>query len=396
MRKLFFLLCLVALNESFAQTKPALVYSTDVNTVGDASIIISIIPEKLESKIASINDGVSFKIRNGNEDLVASLPDGDKKVSHSRTSIKLRLTNLTTDQLRELQTGLGSSVLIFSKDLEIELEDETVLTYTQEEIATSSEGNLLFSEEQRQNYIEASGGDYAFMKNRMEFGVIPKSESDDNEYNFMIDFAYRKAYNFINGNKAYFTTEGVLSTNKNDSLNIVKIFPLSYRLTSTSNKSETVIETGIEGNQDFDYWRISANLEYRLIFQNLVDLTGGSNRLRLKPVVTAGLKIYSEQDNERPDDIESNETSGQVFGKIYYVIPVFDSFTIVADAMGFYDLNDSVNPEEEFKFNYRISFGYEVEGKGFQALITYRNGATEVNYQTDELISFGIFAQLSK
>ena len=380
----------------FSQTeKPALKYSTKVNTVGTPFIQISIVPEVLPADIDDIKAESTVKLMSGGTDLLMGLAPSNIRVRAADRSVKIVLNNLTMEQLDALVEDPGTAKIVLAGDLEIFLTDSTSYFYTKDEIAESSSGNLMFKSDQKAAYLDASGGAYAFMMNRFEVGFVPKGQSDTDNDEFMLDFGYRKSYSFINGNRAYFTTEGFISTNVDDSLNFLKVYPVSFRLTDTDNLSETVVEAGIEGTQRFNYWRFTANLEYRFLMENLINLSQGYNRLRLKPVVSAGLKLYSEQENIRTGDEGKNENSGQLYGSIYYVIPVFESFTIIADAEGFYDVNESVNPDKKIQFNYQISFGYELKD-GFQSLLTYRNGKTNINYESDSLITLGILAQLTK
>lgn len=60
-----------------------------------------------------------------------------------------------------------------------------------------------------------------------------------------------------------------------------------------------------------------------------------SNRLRLKPVITAGLKRYSDYSN----DIDSF-SSGLAHIDGYYYVPVFNNYAIIIEGTSFYDFSN--------------------------------------------------------
>lgn len=135
---------------------------------------------------------------------------------------------------------------------------------------------------------------------------------------------------------------------------------------------------------------MAGNISWNGILPNLIDLSFGENRLRLKPVVSFGLKIYKEIENERPVDVNSNEFSNQLYGEFYYYIPVQKNYSIIIDGKAFYDFSAKVNPDSKLMYNYSVAFGIDIPKTEFKTVFKYVKGNNEVTQEMNDYLMLGV------
>ena len=146
------------------------------------------------------------------------------------------------------------------------------------------------------------------------------------------------------------------------------------------------VKLGNESDQSFINKRVVVDASINMIVPNLVNLTTAqSNRLRLKPVITAGLKGYYDYSN----DITSF-TSGLAHIDGSYYIPVFNNYAIILEATSFYDFSKERNPLKKIQGNYSITLGAEIPKTGFKAMFKYTDGKTDINFKQGSIISIGL------
>lgn len=251
---------------------------------------------------------------------------------------------------------------------------------------------IILTEAMEQELIEAKGGSIFMTSNMFDFGVLPQDKSENTDTEYYASFKYRTKYGFAKDKPIFFYGEGLLTTDSDDTLNYVSLYPISYNF--SKSKSEIIAQLGFEGNQTFKNYRVAGNIYWQGLLENLVDLTFGEDRLRLKPVIKIGAKFYREIENNRPVEFEDNEFSNQVFGQLYYYIPIKKQYSLILDGNAFYDFNTSVNPDEEVKYNYTVTLGIEIPKTHLKTILKIVGGENGITYQKDQLLMIGFMADL--
>ena len=226
----------------------------------------------------------------------------------------------------------------------------------------------------------------------MDYGIILPNTSSSEKTEFNLSYSYSKKYAIITKIPLFFYSEGLISTNAKDSQNYISIYPLS--LNFFRGKHQISGQFGIKGNQDFTNYKAEGNLYYTGIISNFINLTPGQNRFRLRPVITAGVKIYQEIENNRPVEINNNEFSNQVFAELYYCIPIHKLFSLIIEGKAFYDWNASVNPDKELMYNYSATLGIDIPKTKFVTIFKYSNGENDISYQSNDYFILGIMIDL--
>jgi hypothetical protein len=258
--------------------------------------------------------------------------------------------------------------------------------------ANAQIGSITLSTDDRSGFAGALKN-FFYYQNKSDFGVEPNNNSSNNTVYFLT-MRMQNAYNFnkkvacrLPSSGIYWNFDSRISTNTGDSLNYVKFYPLNLQLSDHNSYSyDLSVQLGNESDQLFWNKRVSLNLKYTTIIPNLVNLTtAGSGRIRLKPVVTLGVRSYYDYSNQQPHFF-----SGQLFGNTYYYIPIFDHYSIILEGCAFYDFSTQRNASRKISGNYTITVGAELPKTGFKAMFKYISGETDINFKTGQVIALGL------
>tara|TARA_R110001632_G_scaffold66891_3_gene157319 strand:- start:7122 stop:8390 length:1269 start_codon:yes stop_codon:yes gene_type:complete len=318
------------------------------------------------------------------------------KVFTRKNFIQIDLSNISNELIQKFKSSESDFYITANNNIKLKIWKKDTLTTVQDiEInkiqieEKTKQDSLTLTDTMIQEYINSKGGEIVMTQNKLDFGVIPVENSSSTNVEVNASFSYRKRYSFLSSKiPVFFTAEGLISTNAKDSLNFLSVYPVNYNFSKGTN--QFIGQLGFEGNQTFSNYRVTANFFWNGIIPNLVDLTFGENRLRLKPVVKLGAKFYKEVANNRPVQINSKEFSNQAFGEIYYYIPIHNVYSLIIEGRAFYDFNKSLNVEGNLKSNYSITFGLEVPKTKMKTIFKYTKGVNGVTFEKNEYIVVGL------
>lgn len=309
--------------------------------------------------------------------------------------ITCKISNISDELISKFKESIALIYVKIDKDIIFNvLKNNDITTIktlkinkTQIEKVTSSKPFL--TETAAKELIDAKGGEIFLTQNKFDFGIIPAEQSSSSKTEVNVSFNYRTRYSFLKDKlPVFFSAEGLIGSNSKDSLNYVSIYPVNYNFLKRNN--EFIVQVGVEGNQVFSNYRISGNFFWNGIIPNIVDLTFGEDRLRLKPVIKAGIKFYQEIENNRPIEINNNEFSNQVFGEFYYYIPIQKIYSLIIGGTAFYDFNSKVNPDNIAMFNYSATLGIDIPKTDFKTIFKYSKGENGISYQTNDYFMIGL------
>jgi hypothetical protein len=255
--------------------------------------------------------------------------------------------------------------------------------------------DLKFTQDERSTFLTSLNNFY-YYENKVDFGVKPGQDSLRTDY--VLSIRLQNAYNRKNilkcnegakkSSPLYWSLDTRLSTNFNDSLNYIKFYPVNFLVENFSSKIpyQFNVKFGHESNQSFINKRVVIDASINLITPNIINLTTTqSNRLRLKPVISAGLKGYYDYSNNI-----NSFASGLAHIDGYYYIPVFNNYAIIFEGTTFYDFSGERNPNKKIQGNYSITLGAEIPKTGFKAMFKYTDGKTDINFKQGSIISIGL------
>ena len=341
-----------------------------------------------------MNDSLKFELKSTSE---SSLINNSIKYSYSvgMTFIELQISNINSDLITAFKSSTSNMYVTVNQPIQLTVwngssasSNKKVQIQKIQVENTTKQNPVLITDAMAQEYINSKGGEVNMIQNKFDFGLMPADESSSSNVEANATFSYRKRYSFLDPKiPIFFAAEGLISTNSKDSLNYVSVYPVNYNF--FKNTSEFIGQVGLEGNQTFSHYRVTANFAFNTIIPNLINLTFGENRLRLKPVVKLGAKFYKEMKNNRPVALNDNKLSNQVFGSFYYYIPVHNNYSLILEANGYYDFNKTINPRKSLQSNYTVTFGLEVPKTKMKTMFKYSKGANGVTFQRNDYLIIG-------
>ncbi len=376
-----------------------------INTEGENSITINL---KIDlssddfkgfeidnEKFQDLNPRLNAQLVSVKNDNNFVFSDVKVEVNVTRTAINFEIKPVSDELISQLTNGLANLYIKVDNDILFEVwkgrDESTLITLkvVKSQIEKYTHSKTFLTDEMARELIDAKGGEILLTQNKLDFGIIPAEQSSSSKTEFNLSFIYRTSYSFLNKElPVFFSTEGLIGSNSNDSLNYVSIYPLNYNFSKGIN--EFIGQVGVEGNQVFSNYRISGNLFWNGIIPNIIDLTLGEDRLRLKPVIKVGVKFYQEIENNRPIEINNNEFSNQVFGEFYYYIPIQKIYSLIIGGTAFYDFNSKVNPDNIAMFNYSATLGIDIPKTDFKTIFKYSKGENGISYQTNDYFMIGL------
>lgn len=305
--------------------------------------------------------------------------------------ISIAISGAKEDLVRDLKNGEKKHYVFIDKDLILPLDNGKSLKITPATMRQkTSDGAILISDKEAKALIEARGGEMYMYDNKIDFGV----ESDDSdtpdakgdEYTLSFTYSQRLKYKCLKWNTV--AVKGQISTDSDDPLSRFHIYPVNVNLYSSRRIPMNIVgQLGLEGNQKFTNGRFNANLYWQGITPNLIDLTQGKHRLRLKPVLKLGVKGFQEFDNNR--DESSNELSGEAYAELYYYIPILEYYSLLLEANVFYVFSNEIMPEREIRWNYDATLGIKIPGTDFKIIAKYSFGENDMNFVKDDKLLLG-------
>ncbi|MBE0662761.1 MAG: hypothetical protein IH597_09850 [Bacteroidales bacterium] len=287
--------------------------------------------------------------------------------------------------LQLLNSEPGSFYLEAKNDLKFLTKNKDTLTLEINELRSASKGKIGLSVEQIDEVLATLAGNLTRYRNFFNLGFDPQAE----DFTLSLDYLYSKPYKIENIG-LYFFSEGRLSTFSADTLNYFKIYPINANLWEDKlMRYHVVASSGLEADQIFSNARINVNLNIESIIPNLVNLTYGHDRLRLKPVVAAGISYYNQI--KVPDE-SLKQNAFLLSGEIYYYIPVMEAYYFLVHAKTFYD----TGREKAVAWDYHASVALGLELKSAPATIIakYAFGANEITFEHNDQLLIGFAMDL--
>ncbi len=383
MKTLSFLFLLGFGTGLFAQSNEITNTAVKINTISSPQIFYYFFFKD------SIDENKTFdEIKKIDVDLV-NLTDGSKIDGVSciigtnpiNISFKLTLKSSSPELVERIFSKEYPSYLLVSGPLIIHMPDgkpDFIISPDRIKELTLSTKNL--TDNQKQILINNSGKYTPEYRNNISLsGSVGEEDSVQSEY--ILNFDIQKPFlNDVIGSSVFYRFRGRVSTNAQNPLNTIEAYLMYYL------EKHFYIEAGRIGPQKFNVNSLRANIGYETLIPNLIDLTGGKPRLRLKPYINFGLAY--QQNFQINNPFENKEGNLLLFASGYYYVPVLDKFAIIGECEALYSYK--LPPGNKFLFGYSLTFGYETPLSDLKALFRVINGKNEVNIGEATTYSLGI------
>lgn len=392
---IIFLLFFVSVN-SFSQPVDSVVYQ--VNTIGVQELQLWIYPALRNDEVISLStlDNVNFygnavKIKNADHNKTIGTGKIAKEIGAKYFVITF---DLSENLIKDLIDGTIPYYVYTNKNINITVEERSDSTHIRNifispaDLKNATLGKLKFAEEYWNQLLKASGNSSLLYSNFLDAGK-EVDIVDSSVTNYVLQFNYHSRW-FFNKYFSYSAT-GRFSTNKDDPLNKFSFYPVSgnYLSFNRTLPLEISFMLGVEGNQNFTKQSGSGIVSMQAIIPNLIDFTGGANRLRLKPILKLGLKGLLEYRNQNLE----KENASQLFSEFYYYIPVYDVYSILIQGNAFKNFSGR-NSGSKWLYQYNLTLGLEVPTVGFKLIAQYTQGSNDINYLYDSQLILGLMMDI--
>ncbi|MCL5028975.1 MAG: hypothetical protein M1480_08155 [Bacteroidetes bacterium] len=383
MRTIFFLFLIVIQFNLFAQSNEVTKVEVKINTYSSSCIYYYIFFRDKMDEDKTFQDITKYKVE------LVRLTDGTKVDS---TTCKIGINpNSISFSVNLINSNKELIEKIFSKDFPTYLSvSEPVIIYmpggkepfvlTQDKLKELTLSTKNLTDDQKQILINNINQNAPEFRNKISFSKsVNGSDSTQNEY--IAEFDIQKPFlSDLTGSYFYYKIKGRVSTFEQNPLNSIEAY-IIYNI-----QDHLYFEAGRIGPQKFDVNSLRANLGYETLIPNLIDLTGGKPRFRLKPDIKFGLAYQQNFQSNNP--FENKEGNLLLFANGYYYIPVLDKFAIIAEGEARY--SDKFYNGDKFIFNYSLTFGYETPLNDLKVLFQVINGKNEVNLGGATSYSLGL------
>lgn len=244
----------------------------------------------------------------------------------------------------------------------------------------SQETGFKLEEEEKRVLEEALGGFQSVYFNKFETGWN-QADSDTGSNQAYVEFSFLKE--ILPGLSV--GASGLLNTLVEDEFAHFELRPF---MISSKNGNSSV--SGIYQNSlDGDTRRLLLAASHRTIINNFVDITGSYNRLRVKPMIEAG--IAGAYYTTSPDSLLDKQFIIEPFVRLWYDIPLLDNYLIRLDVEAYTRSNSDLvfDLRKETQWNAGIDLAYGV-GKTAKILGSYMVGTNGITNETDGQLMLGI------
>lgn len=286
-----------------------------------------------------------------------------------------------TDIVKQIFSQDFPTYIEASEDINIYLPDmDNTITISKDQLKELTFSSKTLTDDKMEMLLQYLNGSSLEITNNINFSKEVNNK-DTTSSEFILDFDIQKPLlSSLFSIPLFYELKGRLSTNEHNPLDIFSAY-IKYK-----HKENFFFEMGRIGPQKLNTNSFRINCGYENIIPNLIDLTGGNPRLRLKPFIKFGAAYQYNFYKENPFGNDSGNLL--VFMNGYYYVPVLDRFALVFECEGTY--SDKLITEEKFLFNYSLSFGYETPLENLKILFRVVDGKNEINLGEATVYSIGM------
>jgi len=273
----------------------------------------------------------------------------------------------------------GSAGYFISNDEQIVFEDETLEPGGLEE-KTLDRIPLIVGEDWKKYILDEYAARYLFprlFKVGTQLGI-----EDSTRTVYFLELIESGMWANTNALSMFWGINGRWSTDREDRMNHVQLYPLTTMFNYGFGRLAFLsgVETGYRGFSKEGRGTFKTVLQVRVPY-NPIDLTLGTSRARLNPVLTVDLRGNlgwgdTKVSKDRQSSVEASAT-------VRYDIPVGKNYYLQSEGTGEYS-----SETHELQYRYDVSLGYIADGS-IRIMAQYKQGHQEVTHMFDKKLLLG-------
>lgn len=320
---------------------------------------------------------------NTNDHILVRSTSFEARAGKRFVQIQMQLSDEARGLLDLLKSGRQTFYIHLDRPITIELQGTgaklAISPETMKKVSGSSE--LALSQAQVDELVDAAGGYYSLYGTSLDAGWRVGGP-DSATVSGYLDFSF--VSRFLPGSFAEFS--GILTSKANDAVSHIRLSPIVYPLMKDNN---VFIKAGYELNQSGTEQRALGSLLYQGLLPNAVDLTEGSNRLRVKPLAKCGVNLLYY--TRSIDSLLAKNPLAEAFLSLYYYIPVLEKYSITLQGTMFARSDKDFNfLRKNASWSWDITLGYDVPGLGTKVMAKYSCGNNDITFRKDDKILLGL------
>lgn len=364
-------------------------FSIDINTAENAEIWIQLTFSE------PINPGATVDLV-GDSAVSAYLRTQDDPDFREQLELKFdadTLSLVSTGSSEELHTmvkriydGRARAYAYVNKDIPVVLADGTPGIIKSNTVRDFTQGKLRLSEAQRELLASAKSSGRLSDNDRLDISKeVGNADTVASEY--IADFYFNRPLFESNWS---ISVGGRLSTRKDNPLNHVEAC-LQRALKRDSAFGHNLIydfffQGNIDGTQTLDTSILTLGAGVTALTPNLVDLTAGANRLRLKPIFTLRVDYMRHFRKQALYDNTSESFAASL--DAYYYVPVADKYALIYEGNASFDNKRQIDDRLNFRNSFMVAYDLPLED--LKAVFKWETGKNEFITDTEAETMIGI------
>lgn len=370
----------------------------EINTIGGSSdirvLLILDMPAGFEVDDQVPTAGApQFLVKSLNDDrILGSESRVEYRLGSRRYALELKISGFGKDLIDNLSAGRVGYYVFVQDTVTVNLKNANLqrkqLLLSPQIVREKTAGKTKLSDGQAEMIIGAKGGEAKLYGNKFDVGRKVDLK-DSAKASYVASFSVAQPFLFSDNILSF---KGSIGTDADDPLNKVSIYPVgiekSFSMPAVGYPSKIKSDLGFEASENLDVRRASVSVAIQSITPNLINLSYGEGRLRLKPVVCVGVKGLFEATGKKINN--GKDRYLEVFSEMYYYVPVMKIYSLLFEGNAYW-INDGSN---KVKGKLDITLGADIEGTGFKVMAKYSTGQNDVNIIRDDRLVLGLLMDL--
>jgi len=336
------------------------------------------------------SEPLTLTLYRSSDDAILTTSDHDCIQVPDDSLFSLILKGSSRELVSQLHTQELSAYLQLSHDLSIVLQDCTVIILTNEHLQLLCLAATGLSKNEFDMIRRAQQGHHTMYEKSFDVSKeIANSDTTQSEY--ALTYTYRKSSGLP---FAWLESSGRLSTDRYNPLNnlnfscAVATTPVRLGIGRDTVSGRLSGEVKLLGNQPLDTSALGVSMGIDAAIPNLIDLTSGATRLRLRPIISFGIEYIRHF--QRHDLYGCKEDTWAGYLDIYYYLPVGEKLAVILEGTG--RAGKDLEVSDNIRWDQTTTLAYDLPLEDLKVLVKYVSGGDKLTLGEDRKLLMGLLA----
>lgn len=361
-----------------------------VNTISEPEIWLTLSvsrPIDIYSSISAVDSLFRIELRLAEDSSVIAQCTDDCIQFSDDSTLSLILRARDRAIVKRIFSEKIAAYIWISEPVFVVFEDSSTMTIEPEDIAQISSLSLQLSDRDLEMLLGAQSRDYRLKEERIDFSREISNDSSQSEY--ALDFFTRRSLGLWH---MWLESSARISNKSENPLNYLEFSIISSSgivrvdILGEDFYSDFFARSRLFGSQSLDTSTIAVEAGVDTTIPNLVDLSGSSSRLRLKPLLKLGIgyarHLQSQQLYSHKDD------SWHAFLEFYYYVPVGHEFAVVIESEATY--SESIQLKNNLVSKHAVTFAYDLPLQDLKAVAKWEKGTAGTSLSHNQQLLVGL------